>query len=173
MKRERYTFNATAIFLSIALLALPNIQPAHAEGSDIAALRIQMQELQRTVRDLQQQVTELQNQLRPANTAAQPAAPPATNVYRQRETAPPDDTPVATQPSTLGKEAIRNNWHALKRGMSDQDVYELIGAPTSRFKLNNTPIWYYDYQGVGRGSVMFSKEGKLIDWQAPPTHWLW
>lgn len=173
MKPERYNFNATAIFLSIALLALPNIQPVHAEGSDIAALRIQMQELQRTVRTLQQQVTDLQNRLPPADTATQPVAPPKRNVSRQRETAPSDDIPVASDRSTLSKQSIRDNWHALKRGMSDQDVYALIGAPTSRFKLNNAPVWYYDYQGIGRGSVMFSKEGKLIDWQAPPTHWLW
>lgn len=172
MNRERYTFNTTAILLVISLLVLPGIRPVRAEGSDIAALRIQVQELQQAVSVLQRQVADLQSQLRPSNTATR-QVPPETNYSRPRETAPRDDIPAASDQPALSKEAIRDSWHALKRGMSDQDVYKLIGAPTSRFKLNNKPVWYYDYQGVGRGSVMFSNEGKLISWQAPPTHWLW
>lgn len=182
MKPKQYFIQARAISLAALLLILPAIQPVHAQQSEVAALRAQVQELQRMVIDLQQQVQELQARLpsRPAVASSTRAEAAVTNdTSHIRGYVRPDlvsaSAPVSPAPSsTLTPETIRENWHTLEKGMSNQQVNSLLGAPTRSFKLNNKLVWYYDYAGIGRGSVMFSQQGQVTDWQKPPaSHWFW
>ena len=183
MKPDRYILHAMAITLAIALVPLSGMQPARAEDSDSAALRLQVEELQHTVKALQQQVKELQAQnpssSSAATTPARTETPAPNNTPRIRGYIRPDlvsssppGTPAAK--TSLTPETIREHWHSLERGMTDHTVNGLLGAPTRSFKLNNKLVWYYDYEEVGRGSVMFSEDGLVTDWQAPPkSHWFW
>ena len=183
MNTKHYINQAKAVLLAAALLLLPAVQPVTAQESEVATLRAQVQELQRMVIDLQQQVQELQARVpsRPAVAASTRTETPVTNdnTHQIRGYARPDLV-SSTSPGTsaaspaLSPETIRENWHTLEKGMSNQKVNSLLGAPTRSFKLNNKLVWYYDYQGVGRGSVMFSEQGQVTDWQTPPTsHWFW
>ena len=178
MNLKRYIIHTIVTAISVTFLILPGI--THAEDSEIVALRAQIQELRHMVIDLQQQVEELQ--------ARSPSAPPVpsrsetpvtNNTPRIRGYVRPDLISTATAGSppehkALDPDSIRENWHALEKGMTNQTVNGLLGAPTRSFKLNNNLVWYYDYKGIGRGSVMFSEKRQVIDWQAPPTsHWFW
>lgn len=181
MNPRHYTTRAIA--LAAALLIAPCIQAAHAEdSSEVAALRAQVQELQRMVIDLQQQVEELRARNPSPSGASVPARSETTaanNTPRIRGYVRPDlvgtprDRSAASSPA-LTPETIRENWHTLEKGMSNQEVSNLLGAPTRSFRLKNKLVWYYDYAGIGKGSVMFSDNGEVTDWQEPPTsHWFW
>jgi septal ring factor EnvC (AmiA/AmiB activator) len=62
---------------------------------------------------------------------------------------------------------IKENWTALKRDLSENEVLALLGKPSQRVKLGMQVMWYYQYLGVGSGSVIFTHNKKLISWQKP------
>ena len=179
MNQYRYNIHALAFPLAIALLVLPCVQPVCAQDNDITALRKQVEDLQGMVKALQKQIDNMQGRTATETSAStQPKAPATVEPVVQeadpstREPAAPAKPPTKTQ--APGPETIRENWHALNKGMSRQAVNQLLGAPNRTFKLNDNLIWYYEYGGIGRGSVMFSRNGQVIDWQAPPTlRWFW
>lgn len=182
MNHKQLTIHVKAVSLAIVLLLLPGIQSVQAQANEVAALRAQVQELQRMVIDLQQQVQELQARMpsRPSTTSStRPEAPVTNNTPRIRGYVRPDLTGAgqdrtAVKSPTLTPATIRENWHNLKKGMSNQTVSSMLGAPSRSFKLNNSLVWYYDYEGIGKGSVMFSEQGEVTAWQAPPSsHWFW
>jgi len=180
MNRYRYNIQALVLPLVIALLVLPCAQPVHAQDNDITALRKQVEELQGMVKALQRQIDNMQERTATETSAStQPKAPAAVAPVVQGGADPSARIPAAparptTKSQVPGPETLRENWHALNKGMSRQAVNKLLGAPNRTFKLNDNLIWYYDYAGIGKGSVMFSQDGQVTDWQAPPTsRWFW
>ena len=62
---------------------------------------------------------------------------------------------------------VIENWTSLKRGLSEDDVFTLLGEPSHRVTMANQTMWYYQYLGVGSGSVIFTQGKHVLSWQKP------
>ncbi len=177
-----------------ALALLPVLVGAAppAGGGDRAALQHQIETLQRTAQqlDLQRQIEALQRTVqqleRRVRTLEKRPAPPPRPVpapppeigqgHPENGAAAPTTRsapPAPTSPRITAQQA-KANWGALKRGMSPGQVRILLGAPSRQMEINDGHrLWYYTYPGPRNGSVMFSRDGVVSDWQHPPFGWLW
>jgi len=179
-----HLYDRASIVLVLISMLFSGPRPAQAdEQSSDRALRDQVAILTHAVRSLQKQVKALHA------LHEHPSTPPAlsgsdTDPDPARTTAARKATPDTTIPVVASRIAsahqattpakIRKDWHALQTGLDTHAVNGLLGPPSRSFRLNgDNPVWYYDYEGVGVGSVMFSADGRVTGWQAPPSNWLW
>ncbi|MDE2089244.1 MAG: outer membrane protein assembly factor BamE [Gammaproteobacteria bacterium] len=153
-----------ALIAVSAVLALYT-RPALAGANDTASLRREVQALQREVADLKARITVLERAVA-AGAPQQPSAAPAS-APPQAGAVPP---PTAAPPQ--GPE-IRHRWREIKHGMTQAQITQLLGNPTRTLTLNNQPVWYYHYMGVGSGSVVFTDDGHVSSWQNPPLGPWW
>jgi hypothetical protein len=153
--------------------ALLGSTPAAAEDPEVAALRRQVNALEQQVRDLKARMDQFDG--------GAPAAAPATAVPQAAPsaTAPapaPAPAPAAASaagPGYVSPEAVlKQRWSSIKPAMTTDRVTELLGEPTTRFKLDGRDVWYYYYPGAGGGSVFFTGEGKVSSSQSP-FGWGW
>ena len=63
--------------------------------------------------------------------------------------------------------SLRDQWRGVNRGMTKDQIGSVLGPPTRMLEINSKPLWYYEYP-FGAGSVAFSQEGLVEDWQRPP-----
>jgi hypothetical protein len=63
--------------------------------------------------------------------------------------------------------SLRDQWRGVHRGMTREEIGSVLGPPTRMLEINSKPLWYYEYT-FGAGSVAFSQEGLVEDWQRPP-----
>jgi hypothetical protein len=151
--------SATATLL-IAALMLATVAPALADKADDKALMARVQRLEAQVRALEAKVTALeQSQKAVAPAVATPA--PATTASE-----------VAAQAAAqLRREdaAVLEGWRRIARGLSQEEVKRLLGAPQQTFDLSGKRVWYYYYPAGGSGSVLFDPAGHVVGYQAPPS----
>jgi hypothetical protein len=91
--------------------------------------------------------------------APKPAATPFAGVQAL------SPTEQATFPAL--RVSLRDQWRGVHRGMTREQVDGVLGPPTRVLEINSKPLWYYEYS-FGAGSVAFSQEGLVEDWQRPP-----
>ncbi len=162
--------------VAAALAALMLIgSPLWAADDDMSAVRQDIKALKDAVERLDQHVQDLERRMatapetrpQPAARAAAPEPPPA------RQAAP--EAAVAAQVRTPSAQTIlRNQWQTIKRGTPIRDVEALLGRPDRTVPLPGKTVWYYSYPDIGNGSVVFTDDGEVIDWQAPPfSTWAW
>ena len=100
------------------------------------------QSLEDRVRDLERRVEQLEKQVaQPASAATAPkpiSGPP--DGWRQRE-----------------------NWRALKRGMTERDVRSILGEPQKVDSFRSFSVWSYPRGGTTR----FDSEERLDGWTEP------
>jgi hypothetical protein len=141
---------AFPVLVLLALAAAPA-----ARAADDSSLERQVKALTETVHVLEQRVDRLEGRS-PAPTvpakAAVPAAPSAGNV-----------SPEAT---------LRMNWARIKADMEQDEVTQLLGAPSKKFTLDGRNVWYYYYPATGNGSVFFTDAGRVSSHQSP-FGWGW
>jgi hypothetical protein len=63
--------------------------------------------------------------------------------------------------------SLRDQWRGVHRGMTKEQIGSVLGPPTRMLEINSKPLWYYEYT-FGAGSVAFTQEGVVEDWQRPP-----
>lgn len=63
--------------------------------------------------------------------------------------------------------SLRDQWRGVHRGMTKEQIGSVLGPPTRMLEINTKPLWYYEYT-FGAGSVAFTQEGVVEDWQRPP-----
>jgi len=122
-----------------------------------------LQNLQKEIEALGAKIEQLEKSLSgqpPAGPTA-PAQPQGT-VRAPFEAAPP-------------KEVVRELWKNIEKGNTEDQVEKILGPPEITMKVDSRTVWYYHYANIGGGSVVFRKDGKVIDWQKPPFGWwkLW
>jgi hypothetical protein len=171
--------------------ALLGSTPAAAEDPEVAALRRQVNALEQQVRELKARMDQFDGGApAPAPAAAAPAAavPQAAPAAAAPAAAVPQAAPAAAAPAAaapapaaasaaspgyVSPEAVlKQRWSSIKPSMGDDRVVELIGQPTTKFKLDGRDVWYYYYPGAGGGSVFFTGEGKVSSSQSP-FGWGW
>lgn len=69
--------------------------------------------------------------------------------------------------------ALRQNWSKVRPGATEDAVQALLGKPERVLRIDGSPVWYYLYPGVGRGSVFFTLDGKVSSTQAPVGGSFW
>lgn len=143
---------------------LAGTAPAQADDADCKALSAQLQRLEEQIRVLDAKLSALEQSRQAAAAAAVPApsapAPAATT------------SEVAAQAAAQLRredEAVRDGWRQVNRGMTQDKVKGLLGAPQRTFDLNGRLVWYYYYPADGSGSVMFDPAGRVMGYQAPPS----
>jgi len=162
MKRTTFRISLGGVAASVAILGTLASLPAQA---DEQALARQVQALTERVRMLEESVQQLKSTCssgaagtQAANAGASGEAHGSTvrNASGQYEAEP---------------WKIKEKWGGLHDAMTGAQVTALLGKPSRTFMLNGSSVWYYDYRGVGVGSVMLGKDGRIVGWQRPPVGW--
>ncbi len=181
MKTQRVAFAALG-----AVVLIVSAQ-ARAAQSDDAVLRQEVTALREMVLALQTRVTQLEALAGDASRAVPPepkaAAADTAPIVRQTPAvavAPPAATmdataadatvapPVGASPAYISPEAaLRANWSKVARGMQQDEIVALIGAPSQKATLDGRTVWYYYYPGAGAGSVFFTDAGRVSSRQSP------
>lgn len=163
-----------AATVSALLLGLSAAATAHAESSEVAALRQEVKTLTNVVLRLDERVGQLERQLATGAEARPPAAAPQEAPPPARMTAVPSEAPTPQPaPPTVARDPVREHWHNISRGMTRQAVETLLGRPQRTMTVNTQTVWYYTYPEVGSGSVVFAEDETVVDWQAPPFMTWW
>jgi hypothetical protein len=161
---------AAAIVCACALLGSAS---AAAEEPDLAALRSKVDALEQQLHEVQAQLRRLEGSA-PAAIPAPQATPLAPAVAPQAAPLPP--APAAASASGGGyvspEAALKQRWSSIKPAMADARVADLLGQPSTKFKLDGRDVWYYYYPGTGGGSVFFTDEAKVSSSQSP-FGWGW
>ena len=153
---------ARAVYLVAALLVVtaPFIR---AEDDGIATLRKEVGALKRTVERLDKRVESLEQQL-----VAEPTPGPERAEASQMRSLP------AAPPAPMPETSIRDSWRRIERGISAKEVEALLGPAQRTMELAAKTVWYYSYPGIGSGSIVFARDGHVVDWQRPPlSAWRW
>lgn len=153
----------------IAAATVATAAPARADDADCQALTAQLQRLEAQIRALDAKVSALEQTktagaATPATTASAPAAVAPAPAAATAEVA-------AQAAAQLRREdaAVRDGWRQIERGVSQDRVKQLLGAPQQTFNLSGKLVWYYYYPASGSGSVMFDPAGRVAGFQTPPA----
>ena len=65
--------------------------------------------------------------------------------------------------------AVNEGWKRIERGLGQDEVKRLLGAPQQMFELSGKKVWYYYYPAGGSGSVIFDPGGRVAGYQTPPA----
>ncbi len=159
--------------------------PAWAAGESNAALLRELRELRGEVHGLAARVNQLEQAQHPAAPAPAATPVPASDKQelnelraqvkqlqaQQAESAKAAQAAArqAAQQIHNKESSVRDNWHKIQSGMSEQEVAALLGQPAQKFMLGSQQVWYYAYPGSGSGSVIFSPGHRVISSQSPPA----
>jgi hypothetical protein len=139
-------------------------QPKEATSGTDQQLGDRLERIEKAFEDLGARMDALEKSVspQPGSSSAAPAGPQG-----------PSPPPVGVAPPT--KEAVRDLWKNMKRGITPDQVEHILGPPTHTMEVDAKTVWYYHYENIGGGSVVFQPDGKVIDWQKPPLGWwkLW
>jgi hypothetical protein len=94
------------------------------------------------INDMERRIEQLEKRL------AQPAAPVRSA------------NPATTRPDGWRQ---RDNWRALRRGMTESEVRSLLGEPSKVNAFGSLTVWEYP----GEGRAQLGRDGKLEGWGEP------
>jgi len=148
----------------IAAATVAAAAPARADDADCQALTAQLQRLEAQIRALDAKVSALEQ----TKTVGTPSAAPAAVAPASAATTSEIAAQAAAQ---LRREdtAVRDGWKQIERGLNQDRVKQLLGAPQQTFDLGGKLVWYYYYPSGGSGSVMFDPVGRVAGFQTPPS----
>jgi hypothetical protein len=176
------TISPRALALSFAVACAAFATGAHAEETELSALRQQVEELKGTVRQLQERINALEKKetaswipatMAPAPATAPTAAPANASVSTTMDTAAASSPALPTAKAPLDDKIVilRTSWRRISTGMKQADVKEALGPPTRETLINGKVVWYYYYAGIGAGSVFFNGDGRISSSQSPNIGW--
>lgn len=143
--------------------------PARADDADCQALTAQLQRLEAQIRALDAKVSALE-QTKTAGAATSATTASALAVVAPAPAAATSEV-AAQAAAQLRREdaAVRDGWKRIERGLAQDRVKQLLGAPQQTFNLSGKLVWYYYYPANGSGSVMFDPVGRVAGFQTPPS----
>jgi hypothetical protein len=165
--------SAAKPLVAALMLAMVAAAPVRADEADYKALMVQLQRIEAQIRALDAKVTALEQAQKTSASAeatkrSSPAEPAATGAPVPAITT----SEVAAQAvAQLRREdaAVRDGWKQIERGLSQEEVKRLLGAPQQTFDLSGKKVWYYYYPADGSGSVLFDPGGRVVGYQTPPS----
>jgi len=130
---------------------------AHGEDGELTRLRQEAVDLRQTLESVEARIRVLETR----DPAAQ-AVSPRGNSVPAAQNAPAAMDALVT---------LKRNWSQVVPGITREEVQALLGAPGNALRIDGTPVWYYVYPGIGRGSVFFREDGTVSSRQSPPLGW--
>lgn len=130
---------------------------AHGEDGELARLRQEAVDLRQALESVEARIRVLETR----DPAAQ-AVSPRGNSAPAAQNAPAAMDALVT---------LKRNWSQVVPGITREEVQALLGAPGNVLRIDGTPVWYYVYPGIGRGSVFFREDGTVSSRQSPPLGW--
>ena len=178
----------TMVLTVLALTTAVALAPAQAREDHEAALKRQLDEVRQQLHELQLKLEHLETEFgaaqAPSSAAVGVPGPSSTPVPATTAApltdAPPSPAPAPVEAGTSPapaaapaafqwREMLKDQWRRVEHGMSGEEIRKLLGPPSREFSVDGKPVWYYAYPGIGNGSVMFSRDGRIVaDWQHPP-----
>ena len=158
-------------FSIVVALAVTVPAPARADDADCQALMGQLQRLEAQIRTLDAKVSALE-QTRTAGapaTVATPSAPVSAAVAPASAATTSDVAAQAAAQLRRDDAAVVEGWKRIERGLGQDVVKRLLGAPQQTFDLSGKKVWYYYYPASGSGSVIFDPAGRVVGYQTPPS----
>ena len=156
-KGRGYVSNRYIALILGGLAGTMCLVPAHASD---ARLRAQVQALQAKVHRLERLLGACEARgPAPTQTPRKPAAGPQTHAPAAAPLGPPHRTRT---------DVWRHEWARLRHQMRAQQVRALLGAPSRIVQLGGERVWYYSYGSLGKGSVAFGSNHRVLAWQTPP-----
>ena len=148
------------------VLALGSLPGAGEESGERGQLRQEAAELRQSLNRLEARIQTLedQNQGPALGKNIEPPAPPAP-------VTPP--APLAAPASVQPIMSLKRNWSQVERGIPQDKVQSLLGQPEKVLQIDGNTVWYYTYPEIGRGSVFFSRNGRVSSTQSPTFGWGW
>jgi hypothetical protein len=135
---------------------------AHGEDGELARLRQEAVDLRQALESVEARIRVLETR--------DPADPgeSAQAVSQRGNSAPAAQNAPAAMDALV---TLKRNWSQVVPGITREEVQALLGAPGNVLRIDGTPVWYYAYPGIGRGSVFFREDGTVSSRQAPPLGW--
>lgn len=150
--------------VAVALLTV-GLNPGLARADDssrISQLELEIQRLRTRVDEQQRRILRLEEEL---NRKAGPGIPvlPAPNV----EAAGAADLPAATKPQPWH---TAKSWARVAKGMTEAEVREILGTPTSAEAVGVFKTMFYRGSVVGAGTlsgIVNLRDGRVVAINAP------
>lgn len=158
------------VFLIFGLLVCFSTA-TQAQDNEAAAIRQELETLKHTMERLENRLNEIENRL----VEPSKPAPPAPVEEAQPPLPPVEPNIAASFPEGLSKtqeKAIRDRWKKIKRGLTEQEIENLLGKPKTAVRVDNQLVWYYRYESIG-STVVFAQDGRVTGWQKPTFGLLW
>ena len=83
----------------------------------------------------------------------------------EKQVAQPTSSMSAPKPVAIQSDGWRQkeNWRALKRGMTEKDVRSILGEPEQVQSFRSFSVWRYP----GMSDAKFDRDGRLDGWSEP------
>lgn len=142
---------AARSIVALVMLSAPGLTPA-ADDYKVIKLEQDVRRLEQQVRDLSREIADLRRH----------SGPPALAAPRDQEKAPPPSSTPWLQ---------ARNWQRLRVGMSELEVIDALGPPTStRVAENGTRILFYALEidtGSFLGGSVEVRDRRVIEVDTP------
>jgi hypothetical protein len=139
--------------LAFAIAAYAAV-PAHADpAEELDRIRDEAAQMRRSLDRLDARIRELEREVGGAQTPPGAASAPS----------------VSAEPPPLV--LLQRSWSQIERGLPADRVEALLGKPGKLLSIDGSPVWYYAYPGLGRGSVFFDRSGRVSGVQPPISGW--
>jgi hypothetical protein len=146
------------------LLEDPEVQRKIREGEE--RHRAEIEQLKRESQERERRQKELvvaPPDEKPKTEETPPAADQTVDTKSTAANQPPV-TPQAAPRATQTRSG--SPWQSLRAGLTEAQVEELLGKPTSMSRDAYVVYWHYG-RGNGAGRVALTRDGKLIAWDRP------
>jgi len=149
----------------VAVLAfLSAVSATRAPADDATDEKARIERLEQTLDRIERRLELLEHADKSSSPV--PTTVPETQAAPEMGRPAPAAPQSATAPPPI--QSLRENRRAIRRRMAEDDVTRLLGAPTRLLQIDSKHVWYYEYPGVGSGSVAFDSNSRVDDWQHPP-----
>jgi len=162
----------------ILALFLCTARTAGGEGSESAAGPVQQEGTSPSDQKMEDKLEKLEKAVEALGakidalekSGAEQPAPGSSPTEEQ-----PTSGALAVGVTAQTKEAVRDLWRNIKKGITLDQVEQILGPPELTMQVDAKTVWYYYYENIGGGSVVFRQDGRVMNWQRPPFGWwkLW
>ena len=164
--------SSAALGIVIALTT----SPAWADQTeDLSRLRQEAAQIRQSLEKLEAKIQALENPMRNQDshldTSPSEHSSGATTPMQRAPNAGAAKLPDAAPTAISSLVEMKQNWLQVQRGTPEERVQKLLGKPEKVLRIDGNLVWYYVYQGIGRGSVFFDGNGKVSATQPPSLGW--
>lgn len=132
--------------LTLSLLCYPEEEAVEEKGEDISQITTKISEIESNIKKMSDEIKKMKEEMEKINMDIK-------ILYKTVR-----DLQIYTQGGASIK-PDEDEWKSIKRGMSKDDVEEILGTPEEVSLLRGGgEVWYY----YGLGSITFNRDGLVV-----------